>query len=103
MPLQFSTKNSTTFNKTKQHITAHHSTAQHSTAQHLCEVILKESLFITLIAGVVHHIVVAEKVLDDLMTTSEALHGGMPFWQLLLNVRYKNKRSFSANILCLTL
>lgn len=41
--------------------------------------------------GVAHHIVVAKKVLSDLMVVSEALHGGIPFWQVLLNVRYNYK------------
>jgi hypothetical protein len=43
--------------------------------------------------GVAHHIVVAKKVLSDLMAVSEALHGGIPFWQVLLNVRYNYSHS----------
>ena len=44
-------------------------------------------------AGVAHHIVVAKKVISDLMAVSEALHGGIPFWQVLLNVRYNYSHS----------
>ena len=35
-------------------------------------------------SGVVHHIVLVKEVLEDLIITSEALHG-LPFWQVLLN------------------
>mmetsp|Transcript_34893 Transcript_34893/g.33184 ORF Transcript_34893/g.33184 Transcript_34893/m.33184 type:complete len:394 (-) Transcript_34893:435-1616(-) len=37
-------------------------------------------------SGVVHHIVIVKSVLDDLMAVSEARFGGIPFWQVLLNV-----------------
>lgn len=31
--------------------------------------------------------VVVKSVIDDLMSVSQNLHGGIPFWQVLLNVR----------------
>jgi hypothetical protein len=38
-------------------------------------------------SGIVHHMVIVKSVLDDLMSASEKLNGGRPFWQVLLNVR----------------
>ena len=38
-------------------------------------------------SGIVHHMVIVKTVLDDLMSVSESLFGGIPFWQVLLNVR----------------
>ena len=38
-------------------------------------------------SGIVHHMVIVKTVLDDLMSVSENLFGGIPFWQVLLNVR----------------
>jgi hypothetical protein len=40
-------------------------------------------------SGIVHHIVIVQEVLDELMRRSEAKHS-IPFWQVLLNVRYRN-------------
>lgn len=37
-------------------------------------------------SGIVHHMVIVQSVLDDLIDRSEKLHG-LPFWQVLLNVR----------------
>ena len=36
-------------------------------------------------SGVVHHIVMSKTVLDHLFTDSSVLHGGLPFWQVMLN------------------
>jgi len=36
-------------------------------------------------SGIAHHMVISKLVLEDLMETSEKLHGGIPFWQVLLN------------------
>jgi hypothetical protein len=36
-------------------------------------------------SGIVHHMVVVKDVLDQLIIESEALHGNIPFWQVLLN------------------
>ena len=36
-------------------------------------------------SGIVHHIVIVEDVMDSLMNDSQVLHGGIPFWQVLLN------------------
>jgi Family of unknown function (DUF6492) len=40
-------------------------------------------------SGIVHHMVVVESVLDDLMRDAQELHGGLPFWQIMLNQRYQ--------------
>ena len=37
-------------------------------------------------SGIVHHMVIVKTVLDSLINVSEAKHG-IPFWQILLNVR----------------
>ena len=37
-------------------------------------------------SGIVHHMVIAKHVLDSLMIDSEKFNGGLPFWQVLLNV-----------------
>lgn len=37
-------------------------------------------------SGVCHHMVVVKSVMDDLIDRSEKMHG-LPFWQVLLNVR----------------
>jgi hypothetical protein len=37
-------------------------------------------------SGIVHHMVIVKSVMSDLFNVSEILHGGLPFWQLLLNV-----------------
>ena len=39
----------------------------------------KEKIFRS---GIVHHMVIVKKVLDDMFTTAERLHGGMPFWKV---------------------
>lgn len=36
--------------------------------------------------GIVHHMVIVKDVLDDLMMTSEQIHG-IEFWKVLLNQR----------------
>ncbi len=36
-------------------------------------------------SGICHHMVIVKKVLDDLMKDAETIHGGIPFWQVLLN------------------
>ena len=38
-------------------------------------------------SGIVHHMVIIKSVVDDLMMTSEKLHNGLPFWQIMLNAR----------------
>jgi hypothetical protein len=38
-------------------------------------------------SGIVHHMVIVKRVLASLMDRSERLHGGIPFWQVLLNER----------------
>ena len=38
-------------------------------------------------SGIAHHMVMVKEVLDDLMRTSEARYGGLPFWKVLLNER----------------
>lgn len=37
-------------------------------------------------SGIVHHMVIVKSVLDSLIDSSEAKHG-LPFWQILLNIR----------------
>lgn len=37
-------------------------------------------------SGIVHHMAISKPVLEHLITTSETLHGGIPFWQILLNI-----------------
>ena len=39
----------------------------------------KEKIFRS---GIVHHMVIVKKVLEDMFTTAERLHGGMPFWKV---------------------
>lgn len=36
-------------------------------------------------SGICHHMVLSKPVLEHLMATSEQIHGGIPFWQVLLN------------------
>lgn len=36
-------------------------------------------------SGIVHHMVIVKKVLKSLMNHSETIHGGLPFWQVMLN------------------
>jgi len=42
----------------------------------------KEKIFRS---GIVHHMVIVREVLEDLFAAAEKRHGGMPFWQVLLN------------------
>jgi hypothetical protein len=39
-------------------------------------------------SGIVHHMVIAKPVLEDLFESSEKRYGGLPFWKVLLNERY---------------
>ena len=39
----------------------------------------KEKIFRS---GIVHHMVIVKKVLEDMFATAERLHGGMPFWKV---------------------
>ena len=41
-------------------------------------------------SGIAHHMVIVKYVLEDLMNNSVQLHGGLPFWQVLLNERYNS-------------
>jgi hypothetical protein len=36
-------------------------------------------------SGIVHHMVIAGRVMNQLMIDSQELHGGLPFWKILLN------------------
>jgi len=36
-------------------------------------------------SGICHHMVLVKPVLDALFETAETLHGGLPFWQIMLN------------------
>lgn len=47
-------------------------------------------------SGITHHMVVMKSVMEDLMKHSEILHGGLPFWQIMLNQRYDNTHSIIA-------
>jgi hypothetical protein len=38
-------------------------------------------------SGIAHHMVIVKSVLESLMRDSEELHGGIPFWKVLLNER----------------
>jgi hypothetical protein len=38
-------------------------------------------------SGIVHHMVLAKPVLEDLFRVAEERYGGIPFWQVLLNER----------------
>ncbi|RYH22903.1 hypothetical protein EON65_18590 [archaeon] len=39
-------------------------------------------------SGIVHHMVIVKTVLQHMKEAAEALHGGIPFWKVLLNERY---------------
>jgi hypothetical protein len=36
-------------------------------------------------SGIVHHMVIVRHVMEDLMRYTQKLHGGLPFWKVLLN------------------